>query len=136
MRIKWPFVVARLLGEQDWQPFIARYSPEGRPGYAPEPMTGLVVAGIMQGVDTLRALEELARRDLGVMWLTGGICPDHSVIGPLPAAACRELHRCVLRRVDRPGAEGDRLGQLDLGRRRHGDRGGGGARRHARERRP
>ena len=44
-------------------------------------MVGLVVAGILKGVATLRALEELARSDLGVMWVTGGICPDHSVIG-------------------------------------------------------
>jgi len=81
MSIGWPFTVARLLGEQDWAPFLAKLSPNGRPPYAPWAMVGLVVAGILKGVNTLRALEELARSDLAVMWVTGGICPDHSVIG-------------------------------------------------------
>ena len=81
MSIGWPFTVARLLGEQDWAPFLAKLSPDGRPPYAPRAMVGLVVAGILKGVNTLRALEELARSDLAVMWVTGGICPDHSVIG-------------------------------------------------------
>ena len=81
MSIHWPFTVARLLGEQDWAPFLARLSPNGRPGYAPWAMVGLVVSGLLKGVTTLRGLEQLARSDLAVMWMTGGICPDHSVIG-------------------------------------------------------
>jgi hypothetical protein len=81
MGIRWPSTVARLLSEQDWAPFLAKLSPNGRPGYAPWAMVGLVVAGLLKGVSTLRGLEELARSDLGVMWVTGGICPDHSVIG-------------------------------------------------------
>jgi Transposase DDE domain/Transposase domain (DUF772) len=81
MGLRWPFTVARLLGAQDWSPFLAKLSPNGRPPYAPWAMVGLVVAGILKGVATLRALEELARSDLAVMWVTGGICPDHSVIG-------------------------------------------------------
>lgn len=81
MGIVWPFTVARLLGEQDWSVFLAKLSPNGRPPYAPWAMVGLVMAGLLKGVNTLRALEELARSDLGVMWVTGGICPDHSVIG-------------------------------------------------------
>jgi hypothetical protein len=81
MGIVWPFTVARLLSEQSWAPFLARLSPTGRPPYAPWAMVGLVVAGILKGVTTLRGMEQLARSDLGVMWVTGGICPDHSVIG-------------------------------------------------------
>ncbi len=80
-KVDWPFVIERILAEQDWAAFEARYSADGRPGYAPLPMVGLVLGGIMNGTDTLRGLEELARTNLGVMWLTGGICPDHSVIG-------------------------------------------------------
>lgn len=81
MGIRWPFTVARLLSEQDWAPFLAKLSPDGRPGYAPWAMVGLVVSGLIKGVSTLRGLEQLARSDLAVMWVTGGICPDHSVIG-------------------------------------------------------
>tara|TARA_R110000796_G_scaffold200418_2_gene316437 strand:- start:3650 stop:4273 length:624 start_codon:yes stop_codon:yes gene_type:complete len=36
---------------------------------------------VMQGVSSLRALERLARVDLGAMWVTGGIAPDHADIG-------------------------------------------------------
>ena len=44
-------------------------------------MLGLILYGIMQGVSSLRALERLARVDLGCMWVTGGIAPDHANIG-------------------------------------------------------
>ena len=35
----------------------------------------------MQGTTSLRALERLARMDLGCMWVSGGIFPDHTNIG-------------------------------------------------------
>lgn len=76
-----PFVVRRLLGEQDWSAFQARYQSGGRWPYDPEPMTGLILMGLMRGLSSLRSLEQLARIDLGTMWVSGGICPDHSVIG-------------------------------------------------------
>jgi hypothetical protein len=81
MKITAPFIVARLLKEQDWAPFVAKYRPGGRPGFHPRVMTGLYVYGAMTGIDTLRGLEKLARTDLAAMWITGGVCPDHSVIG-------------------------------------------------------
>jgi Transposase DDE domain/Transposase domain (DUF772) len=80
-KIAWPFVIERILAGQDWAPFEARYNADGRPGYAPRLMVGLILGGIMGGTDSLRGLEEMARTNLGVMWVTGGICPDHSVIG-------------------------------------------------------
>jgi transposase len=76
-----PFTVARLLGEQDWQPFERRYAATGRAPYAPRLMLGLILYGVMQGIHSLRELERLARLDLGCMWVTGGIAPDHANIG-------------------------------------------------------
>jgi transposase len=76
-----PFVVRRLLSEQDWSAFRAKYRGEGRWPYDPEAMTGLILLGLMRGLSSLRCLEQLARTDLGAMWVTGGLCPDHSVIG-------------------------------------------------------
>lgn len=73
--------VARLLDEQDWQVFEQRYAATGRAPYAPRCMMGLILYGIMQGVHSLRSLERLARLDLGCMWVSGGITPDHAVIG-------------------------------------------------------
>ncbi|MDO9051525.1 MAG: transposase [Methylotenera sp.] len=76
-----PLTVARLLDEQDWQTFEQRYAATGRAPYAPRLMMGLILYGVMQGVHSLRELERLARLDLGCMWITGGIAPDHANIG-------------------------------------------------------
>ena len=70
-----------LLQEQSWEAFEQHYKPGGRPPYAPEAMLGLIVYGLLKGVSSLRGLEELARVDLGCMWITGGLCPDHASIG-------------------------------------------------------
>lgn len=80
-QIKEPFIVRRLLAEQDWRAFEDRYGVGGCAAYAPLSMTGLVLYGMMQGVETLRGLERLARMDVGCMWVTGGITPDHATIG-------------------------------------------------------
>jgi len=76
-----PLIVARLLDEQDWQTFEQRYAATGRAPYAPRLMMCLILYGVMQGVHSLRGLERLARLDLGCMWITGGITPDHANIG-------------------------------------------------------
>ena len=79
--IRAPFIVADLLDAQDWRPFEDRYAATGRAPYAPRAMLGLILYGIMHCVSSLRALERLARVDLGCMWVTGGIAPDHANIG-------------------------------------------------------
>ena len=78
---KTPAIVASVLNQMDWSAFEARYAPTGRPPYAPRNMVGLIVYGIMQGTTSLRALENMARLDLGCMWVSGGIYPDHAIIG-------------------------------------------------------
>ena len=75
------FVIVQLLKEQDWSLFEASYGSGGRPAYAPRLMTGLILYGVMQGRTSLRDLESMARDSLGCLWITGGIMPDHSVIG-------------------------------------------------------
>ena len=73
--------VRRLLSDQSWQAFEEAYSAGGRPPYAPRAMVGLILYGIMGGITSLRDLEHFARVDLGCMWVSGGILPDHSIIG-------------------------------------------------------
>jgi transposase len=73
--------VRELLEEQSWEAFERQYKPGGRRPYAPQAMLGLVLYGIGKGVSSLRELERLARLDLGCMWITGGLCPDHASIG-------------------------------------------------------
>lgn len=75
------FTVASLLDEQDWRAFEDRYAATGRAPYSPRLMLGLILYGVMQGIHSLRDLERLARLDLGCMWVTGGIAPDHANIG-------------------------------------------------------
>ena len=108
------FTVARLLDEQDWQGFEQRYAATGRAPYAPRGMMGLILYGLMQGVHSLRALERLARLDLGCMWVCGGITPDHANIGrfillhetSLTSDFFESLTRSVLRAS---GSKGRRL---------------------------
>lgn len=78
---KLPLVIAQVLDNENWTAFEQRYSNQGRPPYAPRNMLGLILYGIMQGISSLRGLERLARLDLGCMWVTGGIAPDHANIG-------------------------------------------------------
>jgi transposase len=79
--LKAPLTIAPLLDAQNWREFEDRYAPTGRAPYAPQAMMGLILYGISQGTDSLRGLERFARQDLGCMWITGGICPDHACIG-------------------------------------------------------
>jgi len=81
MGIKEPFTVRTLLEKQDWGGFEARYGLYGCAAYGPMSMTGMILYGLMQGIETLRGLERLARTDVGCMWVTGGITPDHATIG-------------------------------------------------------
>jgi len=76
-----PLKVSRLLDEQDWRMFESRYAASGRAPYAPRAMMGLILYGVMQGVHSLRELERMARLDLGCMWVSCGIAPDHANIG-------------------------------------------------------
>lgn len=78
---KTPFIVRQALSEQDWSAFEARYKSGGKPPYSPRAMLGLVLYGIMNNTTSLRALENMARVDLGSMWVSGGIYPDHATIG-------------------------------------------------------
>lgn len=73
--------IRQLLTELDWQPFEAQYRSGGRSPYAPQCMLGLILYGVMQGVSSLRPLEKLAVMDMGCLWVSGGITPDHSIIG-------------------------------------------------------
>ena len=80
-KVKAPFIIRKLLLTQDWHALESLYATCGRPPYAPMAMMGLILYGIQKGITSLRRLEEFARTDLGCLWVTGGIAPDHSVIG-------------------------------------------------------
>jgi transposase len=76
-----PLKLRPLLQLVSFADFEAHYRPGGRPPYAPRAMVGIILYGILQGLSSLRDLERLARSDVGCWWLSGGIMPDHSVIG-------------------------------------------------------
>ena len=77
----WVVQFRTFLRALDWSAFEARYELTGRSPYAPVAMVGLILYGIMKGLCSLRALESLARLDVGAMYVTGGLCPDHSSLG-------------------------------------------------------
>jgi len=78
----WVVKLKALVSELDYSPFYGRYKDDGggRPIH-PRVMLGLIVYGITQGKWSLRELERLARMDLGAMWMSGRVQPDHSTIG-------------------------------------------------------
>lgn len=71
----------QVLSELDWSEFVSCYSHGGRPGYAPWLMVGIILFGLMRGSSSLRELERFAKGDLECMWVSGGISPDHSILG-------------------------------------------------------
>lgn len=74
-------VVRKVLRTLDFSRFTSSYSAVGRSSYAPVAMSGVILYGLMHGVTSLRDLERFARVDLGCMWVSGGIMPDHSILG-------------------------------------------------------
>jgi transposase len=76
-----PLKMRVVLERLSFAEFEKHYQPGGRPPYAPQAMLSVILYGIVQGISSLRDLERMARSDLGCWWLSGGIMPDHSVIG-------------------------------------------------------
>ena len=75
------FQIRQMLRSLQWGGFEAKYRGGGRRPYHPAALLGLILFGIMEGKSSLRQLETMARTDVRSWWLTGGITPDHSVIG-------------------------------------------------------
>lgn len=76
-----PLKVREVLGLISYAAFEQAYRATGRPPYAPQAMIGLILYGLLRGISSLRDLEQLARTDVGCWWVSGGIAPDHSIIG-------------------------------------------------------
>ena len=75
------FEIREYLRGRDWSELERDYTGGGRRPYHPAALLGLVLFGMMEGKSSLRQLESMARSDVRCWWLTGGIFPDHSVIG-------------------------------------------------------
>lgn len=75
------FTIRELLEGIDWKDFEKKSRSGGRRPYSPRAMVGLILFGILEGRSSLRQLEKLGRTDLRAMWITGGISPDHTVLG-------------------------------------------------------
>jgi transposase len=76
-----PLKIRAWLAQMSFSEFEQAYEAGGRPPYAPRAMVGVILSGIMQGITSLRDLERFARTDLGCWWVSGGIMPDHSILG-------------------------------------------------------
>jgi transposase len=76
-----PLRIRDFLATLSFSEFEAAYDSGGRPAYAPRAMVGIILSGLMQGINSLRDLEQFARVNLGCWWVSGGIMPDHSILG-------------------------------------------------------
>lgn len=79
-RLKWVLAMAKLMDELDWSAFEKAYAPGGRPPLHPKLVVGLMMYAALQKQDSLRQMEELARRDLGAWWVAAGVTPDHTTV--------------------------------------------------------
>lgn len=77
----WVLRLREVLQSLDYAGLCAGYSGRGRRPYHPRTLVSLIVYGVLLGQSSLRAIEALARRDVGAWWLCGGQQPDHSTIG-------------------------------------------------------
>ena len=55
-------------------------SDDGRPAYYPRMLMKLVLFGYLNNIFSTRNLEECARRDVHMVWLSSYQFPDHSTI--------------------------------------------------------
>ena len=93
--------------------FYQQAPKAGRRPYHPASMVGLILLGLMEGKSSLRQLEVMARTDIRSWWISGGIQPDHSVIGrfiqqhreQLSEGFFVELTREVLKRTGSRGGD-------------------------------
>jgi len=67
----------------------------GRPGYTPDVLSKLYVYGYENGIRSSRKLERECRRNLEVMWLMGGLIPDHSIISEFRRLNLRPLQKLL-----------------------------------------
>ena len=79
--LQWVVRLRELLAEVDYTSLVVAYAGSGRPPFHPRTLLGLIVYGVLRRLWSLRDLEELAVRDLGAWWITGGHQPDHSTLG-------------------------------------------------------
>jgi transposase len=52
----------------------------GRKPFHPAPMLGLILFGLIIGVDSLRGMAQLAATDVRAWWITGGLQPDFTTL--------------------------------------------------------
>ena len=77
----WVLDLKELVMETDLSLFYSAYQRTGRKAIHPGLMISLIVYGLLKGIKSLRALEQLSKLDIGSWWLTDGLQPDHSTIG-------------------------------------------------------
>jgi len=75
------FLIRELVRGMELKGFHQAAPKAGRRPYHPAGMLGLILFGILEGQHSLRQLETVGRMDVRSWWITGGIHPDHSVIG-------------------------------------------------------
>lgn len=108
--LSWVVRLRELLRGTDVTELKAAYQAGGKAPFHPHVVLGLIVYGISVGMNSLRELEGLARRDVGAWWLTGGLQPDHSTLGrffvrhaeSIQGGLFEEVTRHVLRRLQLP----------------------------------
>lgn len=74
------FVYADILGNLDTSKIEAQYSPKGQHAYHPKMLMGLLVFSYCHGVFSSREIASRCRTDIGFMYMSWMLFPDHRTI--------------------------------------------------------
>jgi transposase len=110
--------VADLVDSVDLDKLGFRQSPgeEGRPHYAAQLLLGVWLYGWMERIRSSRGLEKACQRDLGFVWLTSNLHPDHNSLWRFfrdNKKAIRKLFKRVVLVAAQAGLVGFALHALD-----------------------
>ena len=73
-------VVNDVIDRLDIDCLIARYKGGGTSSYHPRLMLKILVYGYLNNIYSSRKLEQVTKRDVHFMWLSGMSTPDHNTI--------------------------------------------------------
>lgn len=92
-------VINDVIDQLDIESLIARYKGGGTSSYHPRLLLKLLVYGYLNNIYSSRKLEQVTKRDVHFMWLSGMSTPDHNTINRFRSERLKGVVREVFTQV-------------------------------------
>lgn len=92
-------VINAVIDQLDIESLIARYKGGGTSSYHPRLMLKILVYGYLNNIYSSRKLEQVTKRDVHFMWLSGMSTPDHNTINRFRSERLKGVVREVFTQV-------------------------------------